>query len=208
MIMNEIDLYKILGLTKKANRAAIRKAYMSLASQHHPDREGGNTQKFQEIKFAYEILYDEEARKKYDNNGVVTKEPTKTAQALQELAKLFIQILKDNISNIEEVDLRATLELNVNHNLEGAHKELMQTEEVRNKLTQTKEKITSSQYIFHSSIDHELGKLTHKIEALDHTIQILEIMRDLCSDFQYEFQETTQQTIINTFSGTSTFFIR
>jgi DnaJ-class molecular chaperone len=55
-IMTLQESYKILGLTSDATEDEIKKAYKKLAMKHHPDREGGNEEKFKQIKEAYEVL--------------------------------------------------------------------------------------------------------------------------------------------------------
>lgn len=65
------DYYKILGVTKGADDATIKKAFRKLAKQYHPDTNGGNAEaakKFQEINEAYSVLSDEEKRKAYDED--------------------------------------------------------------------------------------------------------------------------------------------
>ncbi len=63
------DLYEILGVPKNASQDEIKKAFRKLAHQHHPDKKGGDTQKFKEINAAYQVLSDEEKRSKYDQYG-------------------------------------------------------------------------------------------------------------------------------------------
>lgn len=60
------DYYSILGVNKTSNPEEIKKAYRKLAAQHHPDR-GGDTQRFQQIQEAYDVLSDPEKRQQYDN---------------------------------------------------------------------------------------------------------------------------------------------
>lgn len=63
------DLYNILGVSKGATQDEIKKAFRKLAHQHHPDKEGGDTEKFKEINAAYQVLSDPEKRKRYDQFG-------------------------------------------------------------------------------------------------------------------------------------------
>jgi len=63
-----MDLYKILNIEKTASVATIKKSYRSLALKYHPDKNPNiDIKKFHEIQTAYDILIDEEKRKKYDN---------------------------------------------------------------------------------------------------------------------------------------------
>jgi len=66
------DYYKVLGVDRNASAKDIRKAYRRLARQYHPDVNPGDKQaeeKFKQINEAYEVLSDEEKRKKYDQLG-------------------------------------------------------------------------------------------------------------------------------------------
>ncbi len=65
----QLDLYKILGVSEDATPEAIKKAYRTLARTHHPDRNPDNAaseEKFKEVQGAYEVLSDPEKRKAYD----------------------------------------------------------------------------------------------------------------------------------------------
>lgn len=70
--MEFIDYYKVLGLSKSATQAEIKKAYRKLARKLHPDLNPNDKeaqQKFQQINEANEVLSDPEKRKKYDEYG-------------------------------------------------------------------------------------------------------------------------------------------
>jgi len=63
------DYYEILGVGKDASQKEIKKAYRKLAHKYHPDKEGGDEQKFKEINEAYQVLGDEQKRTQYDQFG-------------------------------------------------------------------------------------------------------------------------------------------
>ena len=70
--MSFINYYKILGISKTASEADIKKAYRKLARKYHPDLNPNDKvaeKKFKEINEANEVLSNPENRKKYDQYG-------------------------------------------------------------------------------------------------------------------------------------------
>lgn len=69
--MAKKSLYETLEVSSNASADEIKKAYRKLARKYHPDinKTPEAEEKFKEINGAYEILSDEEKRKKYDMYG-------------------------------------------------------------------------------------------------------------------------------------------
>jgi DnaJ-class molecular chaperone len=66
------DFYATLGVNKGASDKEIRSAYRRLARKLHPDvnpNDKASEAQFKEINAAYDVLSDEEKRKKYDKYG-------------------------------------------------------------------------------------------------------------------------------------------
>ena len=66
-----MDLYKVLNIKRNASIKTIKKAYHEKVLKCHPDKNPkADIKEFHEVQTAYEILIDDEQRKKYDNLNV------------------------------------------------------------------------------------------------------------------------------------------
>ncbi|MBA3423729.1 MAG: molecular chaperone DnaJ [Rubrobacteraceae bacterium] len=66
------DYYEVLGLSREASEAEIKKSYRRLARSHHPDANPDDSnaeERFKELTEAYEVLSNAESRRAYDTYG-------------------------------------------------------------------------------------------------------------------------------------------
>lgn len=70
--MSKRDYYEVLGVSRDASEAELKKSYRKLALQHHPDRNPDDPEaeeRFKEASEAYAVLSDGEKRRAYDRFG-------------------------------------------------------------------------------------------------------------------------------------------
>ncbi|MCW6653264.1 molecular chaperone DnaJ [Aerococcaceae bacterium NML210727] len=71
------DYYDVLGVSRDASDAELKKAYRKLSKQYHPDinQAPDAADKFKEISEAYEVLSDAQKRAAYDQYGHAATDP-------------------------------------------------------------------------------------------------------------------------------------
>lgn len=190
------DLYEILGVAKDATKEEIKAAYRKLARKYHPDREGGDKERFQELQRAYMTLYDNRARKKYDETGEDggTIRPTMTQLAYENLAALFTGVLTENINNIHKLDIMDFMRSQVNSVMakpeaskKKAEKRVAQLQTVSKKLRRKSKGRRKHPPIMENVIAEQIRMTRNEISILKEDIKMYKLMIDLLDDYDYEF---------------------
>jgi molecular chaperone DnaJ len=127
--------YELLGVSEDASQDEIKKAYRKKAKKYHPDsnKDTADEEKFKKINKAYDILSDEDKRKKYDRFGEAGV--SGNAQAGQQRAATMFEDLFENLfgggggRRRENLDLRIRTSLT----LEDAYNGVEKTFEVKRK---------------------------------------------------------------------------
>ena len=111
--MSKRDYYEVLGVDKNATADQIRKAYRKLAIKYHPDKNPDDKdaeEKFKEAAEAYDVLSDDEKRKKYDQFGhdmghkdfpVAVVDTTAPAECLW---TIFLNTLATSLADVSPVN--------------------------------------------------------------------------------------------------------
>tara|TARA_B100000214_G_scaffold348603_1_gene300803 strand:+ start:3993 stop:4574 length:582 start_codon:yes stop_codon:yes gene_type:complete len=90
-----MDYYRILELNDDCSKDEIKKNYRSLSLIYHPDKNNGDDTDFKKINEAYEVLYDDEKRKRY-NIQRIFKNIEFTEEDHLLLEKYYQQLIQSN----------------------------------------------------------------------------------------------------------------
>ncbi|RMX22225.1 molecular chaperone DnaJ [Legionella jordanis] len=101
--MEKQDYYELLGVSRQADEAEIKKAYRKLAMKYHPDRNSNDKEaeeKFKEIQSAYAVLSDPQKRAAYDRFGHAGVDPSMSGQGFGGGFGGFGDVFEDLFENI------------------------------------------------------------------------------------------------------------
>ena len=86
------NFYGVLGVSRQADDAELKKAYRKLARMYHPDKNPGDQaseERFKEISEAYAVLSDPDKRAQYDRFGTVSGPASASGQADTGFGSIF-----------------------------------------------------------------------------------------------------------------------
>lgn len=113
------NYYEMLSVSREATSEQIKKAYLRKAKKLHPDK-GGNSDEFNEVKKAFDVLYNEDTRKEYDETGEVKDKPNQKEDDITFINDSFVQIVSATYQEIINVDYIKKTKDYFNYNI-GQH---------------------------------------------------------------------------------------
>ena len=125
MARRKRDYYVVLGLTKGASEADIKRAFRELARKHHPDvnpLDAGEA--FREINEAYAVLSDPDSRARYDRWGHGDDGGGGLGSVVDAAQEMLNEMLRRRRHKQKGVDLRYTLEVTFEEAAFGAEKSI------------------------------------------------------------------------------------
>jgi curved DNA-binding protein CbpA len=114
-----INLYEILGISHNATDKEIHKAYTTLSKKYHPDRPTGDSELFQLITNAFEILSNPDLKKRYDQINKHVKDTQNDFNSLREKSQAYQKSLKTVADSNDKLKFQEQWDqLNRKHNFD------------------------------------------------------------------------------------------
>jgi curved DNA-binding protein CbpA len=197
------NLYETLGVDKNATLRDMQLAFRKAAKQCHPDMNGGQqSDKFDEIRLAMDILSNPESRKLYDDYGVIPGKDDlakEKMQAVTELTKIFLDVLKNmNPASIEKCDLMGSMREIIRSRQNEAKKVLSEIQTVENNLKKYEnvmkkrlklKKNTEKSNIFLDALNQQILALSMPRKQQETVQRIYDTMLKILKDYGFNFDE-------------------
>lgn len=188
-----MSLYKILNIKITASSEQIKKAYFRLAQLHHPDKEGGDAEKFKQINEAYKVLMDEEKRKRYDA-GEDLEDIMRSAQyqdqkILSMIAQTFCGVVSGcdpehhDVIKLMKDQLFQTC-VTTPQNISNMREQIMKYEKMINKI-----RSKSNNSIFSEIAQGQIEGLKKSIISAENHKKLVEEALNYLEDFSYEIND-------------------
>ncbi len=123
------DFYSVLGVSKKADDAELKRAYRDLARQFHPDLNSSThaEERFKEVNEAYGVLSDPKLRQRYDRYGYSSVGGSESSSGFENVVDAFDDLIGDILRRRRKPkergrELRYTLEITLEEAAFGCQK--------------------------------------------------------------------------------------
>jgi curved DNA-binding protein CbpA len=197
----EKNYYELLGVHKRADRQAIKKAYRKACLENHPDT-GGDKIKFNRIKEAYSVLSDSALRSQYDKYGSI--DPSFNTRVENSLNQYLCAAL-DTMMKMNPPDIKKAM-LEIGASQIESMKEKTELYNSNIKLAKRlKKRITKSPD--HGKLiellDGRIEKETEGVYSNDAMIAAIKRVEDILNDYEFEEREVyeTDDHIISALLG-------
>ena len=193
--------YTILEIIPQASDEEIKKKFRTLAQRFHPDRVGGDEEKFKQVNLAYAILSDPVRRKHFDSTGQYNINPNLREEAINNLASLlshFINQIDPDLENLiicMKNDIRQGKN-KLNTQIAGCISTITRLEKFLRKIKRKKD----GENILKSFVASQITSQENSINSHNRGLEVCDKMLEILEDYQYgdeEFEMLMNQAISN-----------
>lgn len=193
--MSDFDPYALLGITRTASAIGIKTAYRQRVQVTHPDR-GGDPELFIAVARAFSLLSDPEARRLYDETGIVDENGIETLRkdVAAILADMFDAAVSTAMSTglgLDKVDFVAQMRAAVDTGLADARlaeiradRDVQSLEALRRRVRRHEE----GRNLFVDRLDTQIGAREETRQTARRRILMLEMARTELGNYASEIE--------------------
>ena len=183
-------LYEILGVTKDATQEEIKKAHRYLVKRLHPDvQETGNAEQFKKVQEAYDVLSDEEMRKRYDETGQYTRVKDNFYNDFLNFMSSNILQLLESKSDLE-FDLFGQIHLTIDSYISNGREKIASCREKKAHLELAIEKIKrvdEGENLLRQIVQQRIDHLDKGFNQMTNEINLLTRFKSELEKYHYDF---------------------
>lgn len=196
-----MNLYDTLGVAPDATDEEIKKAYKKEANKTHPDKEGGDHNRFVAVNKSYQILSDKKSRAEYDRTGDPEPErkPTREVQAMQEIIKIVFTLVdrSDDLDNLDMInEVKSVIRQAKNQNINTQRGLKKDTKKYR-KLYKKMSKWHNKDMMLNAIRDKRVALVKNRKGLLE-ILRVISLIEQYLDMSEYDFIQTI--TVTNTFA--------
>ncbi len=180
-----MSLYEDLGVPKTADRATIKRTYRKKAQQLHPDRPGGDVNKFHAIQKAYDVLGDDARRANYDATGADGHQDHR-GMLMQRMAALFMQLVEQN--DVDHTDIITLMREGFVNGKDKTKRDIAALQKRVDKYERAKNRLKrngAGDNVFAQMLDGSISMVRRGIEMGKLEIENVDEMLTILKDYQY-----------------------
>ncbi len=187
--MDEVNLYKVLGVCRTASLTAIKLAYHHLVKKLHPDVEGGgDIDRFRSVDVAYKVLRDPEKRALYDETGNynLASVQTEMQQVITAMVQLYDQLLNSGKAFDKQVSVIGLMRKIVADTISERNTNISDVEGLIFKLINLRDTISredEGENLFVQTTNNHIRRNREKVEQLRNQTHTLELVQEELSNY-------------------------
>lgn len=176
------NLYDLLGVTADASQEEIKKAYKKKANKYHPDKEGGDQDKFSRVSKACRVLKDPEKRAVYDETGKIPEAELSPEEVTAEnLRDIFIDVFMTENPTVNPIPAASR---KIEEVMTTALRRRAATKERFGSLEKMKETLQGGDFILEAILAAQ-GSLESEIDRYDKLLDLGKKMREKLAECRY-----------------------
>jgi curved DNA-binding protein CbpA len=196
-------LYEILGVEEDADDIDIKRAYRKKAQENHPDK-GGDTEMFQAISKAYDVLSDALKRQHYDETGQTNMRNVE-GDVIEGLISIALQVMQN--ADVRHTNIVQTIEQLVRGQQSRYNDTILRlknSEDVFREAAKRTSVKNNSENILSNAFNSQADGLKGQADRLQAMLIVGNKILEILKDYEYRVDPRTSPTYYSHTSSSTT----